>query len=890
MKVFLNPIYTGEDKGDGGVRRVVEAQIQHLPSYGWDVVASPDSADVLASHIILTSQLERIHDKPLVLHNHGLYWHEFEWPNWSHKVNKEIMKAVRRVDALTAPSEWVAQSLRRNSLRPVPVIGHGINLEEWSGFRNSKGYVLWNKTRVDPVCTNDAMNELAKRAPDIPFVATLADESIPNMKVTGVVPYEEAKGFVAEAGVYLCNVRETFGIGTLEAMASGVPVLGWRWGGQEDIVDHQLTGYLAEPYDYDDLLKGLRYCLEHREEMGSNARKVVEDRFQWKDVIGKYALLYERVHKEFYRPRPKISVVIPAYNLERFLPAALDSVKVQTEQDWECIIVDDASPDDTAKIARRYCKEDKRFRLVQNKENKYLAGSLNAGISKAKGKFILPLDADNLIAPTTLEQLSAPLMGNRNLHITYGAVLFVDEDGKTPTVYRGNEGHPGHSGWPPVFRSEWQVTAHASDGRPANLIPSTALFRREVWELTGGYRRRYRTAEDADYWTRATSYGFLAKRVTDSDTLIYRNREDSMSRTEELLDWQRWLPWSQDLSLPPAAIASVQAPPVPSHDPPLISVIIPVGPDHTEFVVDALDSVDAQNLRDWECIVVNDSGKPLPWLPSWARLITTPGELGVAAARNLGIEQARAPLFLPLDADDALEPLALSTLWEMQRDLGGYVYSDFYERWEGKKATVWEVSDYDGIKLMTEGCLHAVTALYRTSDWEKVGGFDENLPAWEDWDFQLALCEIGVCGTRASWPLFTYRKDTGMRREKNYAEFESSREGIYSKWRDYYEGRKELMGCSRCPGGGGGKASVQRQRLDAARVVLPSVPQNGSSEDFVRVEYVGRMQGARTYKPPSGLSYSFSALPTGRIKLVRKEDLDFFRSKPDFKIGESVPV
>ncbi len=889
MRIFINPMFSEEDKADGGVRRVVEAQIQHLPSYGWEVVASPDSADILASHIILSSQLDRMHDKPLVLHNHGLYWHEFEWPDWCHKVNKEIMKAMRRADAITSPSDWVAQAVRRNSLRKVSVIGHGVNLEEWLPAQN-KGYVLWNKTRLDPVCTNEAMNELARLAPDVPFEATLADERLPNMKVTGVLPYKEAKHHVAEAGVYFCEARETFGIGTLEAMASSVPVLGWRWGGQEDIVEHQLTGYLAEPYDYEDLLRGLRYCLEHREEMGRNARKVVEDRYQWKDVIGQYATLYETVLKESKKTRPKVSVVVPAYNLAQYLPATLDAVKAQTEQDWECIIVDDASPDDTAKIARRYRKEDKRFRLVRNKENKYLAGSLNAGISKAKGKFILPLDADNLIAPRTLELLSEKLHTNRNLHITYGSVLFVDEDGITPTIYQGNENNPGHSGWPPPFRAEWQVTAHATDGRPANLVPSTAMFRREVWELIGGYRRRYRTAEDADFWTRATSYGFVAKKVTDQDTLIYRNRNDSMSRVEELHDWQRWLPWSQDLALPPAALASTQAPPVPSHSPPLISVIIPVGPDHTELVIDALDSVDSQNLRDWECIVVNDSGKPLPWLPSWARLVTTPGELGVAAARNIGIERARAPLFLPLDADDTLEALALSTLWSMQRDLGGYVYPDFYELWTGKEATVWKVSEYNGYKLMSEGCLHAVTALYRKADWESVGGFDEKLSAWEDWDFQLALCEIGVCGTRAPWPLFTYRKDTGIRREQNYAEYETSREGIYSKWREFYEGRKELMGCSRCPGGGGGKASTMQQQLRAATATPASLPQNGSSEDYVVLWYVGTMQGTRTFRPPSGNTYTFSALPSGKEKFVHKGDVEFFLARPDFKVRETIPA
>lgn len=890
MKVFINPIFSGEDKGDGGVRRVVEAQVKHLTAYGWEVVASPDSADVLASHIVLNSQIERTRGTPIVLHNHGLYWQEFEWPKWCHKVNKGIMQAIRRVDAVTAPTEWVAQALRRNSLRQVDIVEHGVDLEDWNYSNDSEGYVLWNKTRIDPVCTNEPLNELARLAPDVSFLSTLGDERLPNMKVSGVLPYEEAKLAIERAGVYLCTTRETFGIGTLEAMACGVPILGWDFGGQAEFIDHQLTGYLAKVNDYDDLLKGLRYCLEYREELGRNARKVVEERFQWKDVVGKYAVLYERLVREKRRKCPKVSVVVPAYNLEKFLPATLDSVKAQTDEDWECVVVDDASPDATAKIVRAYRKEDKRFRLVRNKENQYLAGALNTGISKAKGRFILPLDADNLITPTTLERLSEALRINPSIHIAYGSVLFVNKDGKTPTIYPGHEQNPGHSGWPPVFRSEWQVAAKASDGRPANLIPSTAMFRKEVWGCTGGYRRRWKTAEDADFWTRATSYGFVAKKVTDSDTLVYRNRKESMSRVLKPLDWQRWFPWSQDQALPPAAIASAKAPPVPSHDPLLISVVIPVGPDHTELLVDALDSVDAQNLREWECIVVNDSGKPLPWVPSWARVVTTPGQTGVAAARNRGLEVARAPLFLPLDADDTLEPFALATLFEMQRDLGGYVYPDFYQRWEGKEATTWEVEEYDGWKLLSNGCLHAVTALYRVADWQQVGGFDEDLPAWEDWDFQIALCSIGVCGTRAPWPLFTYRKDTGVRREQNYAEYEVSREGIYNKWKSYYEGKENLMGCSRCPGGGGAGRQARAQQ-QARAVQAPRLPQNGEAKDFVMVEYTGRMEGARAYRGSgTGTVYSFSALPTGKEKLVHHSDLELFKSHPDFLIKETVPA
>src|SRR3989337_1643222 len=104
------------------------------------------------------------------------------------------------------------------------------------------------------------------------------------------------------------------------------------------------------------------------------------------------------------------------------------------------------------------------------------------------------------------------------------------------------------------------------------------MSRRSVWELTGGYRRRWKTAEDADFWTRATSYGFRAEMVTEADVLTYRNREERMSRQHQLRDWTTWYPWSREMAAAPAAITYEKQVPVPSYEPLLVSVIIPVGP------------------------------------------------------------------------------------------------------------------------------------------------------------------------------------------------------------------------------------------------------------------------------------------------------------------------
>ena len=244
---------------------------------------------------------------------------------------------------------------------------------------------------------------------------------------------------------------------------------------------------------------------------------------------------------------------------------------------------------------------------------------------------------------------------------------------------------------------------------------------------------------------------------------------------------------------------------------------------------------------------------------------------------------AIAKLFVPLDADDTLEPQALAKMFEAWQKYGGYVYSDWHERWEGRELKVWETPDYDAHLLTKKGCLHAVTALYPI----EFGEFDETLPAWEDWDYQLRLASKGVCGTRIPEPLFTYRKDTGMRREENYAQFEKSKQGILQKWGSYFNSREELMGCRSCPGGGGKKVSPTPQQSQTA-TVSPSASQFDEN-DVVVVEYTGEKAGTIVYKGPTGQLYHFNSFE--RQKLVRKVDVDYFLGLKGFRvIDKSSPV
>ncbi len=100
--------------------------------------------------------------------------------------------------------------------------------------------------------------------------------------------------------------------------------------------------------------------------------------------------------------QPKISIIIPMYNVEKYLRRCLDSVLNQTFSDWQAICVDDGSPDNSGKIAEEYAAQDSRF-VVVHKENGGLSDARNAGFTKADGKYIMYLDSDDFIHPQTME-------------------------------------------------------------------------------------------------------------------------------------------------------------------------------------------------------------------------------------------------------------------------------------------------------------------------------------------------------------------------------------------------------------------------------------------------------------------------------------------------------
>ena len=103
---------------------------------------------------------------------------------------------------------------------------------------------------------------------------------------------------------------------------------------------------------------------------------------------------------------PRFSIVIPSYGNARYLPACLDSIRLQDCSDWEAVVVIDASPDNSLEIAREYAGNDERFVVVNKLVNEGRHLARKTGVEVASGDFILFLDADDELLPGTLSSLS----------------------------------------------------------------------------------------------------------------------------------------------------------------------------------------------------------------------------------------------------------------------------------------------------------------------------------------------------------------------------------------------------------------------------------------------------------------------------------------------------
>ena len=833
MKVCLWPS-PDEMAENHGIGRIIHAQYKYLPEYGVEFV-DPEQAEVIACH---TQQF----DMPFVdvLHCHGIYWTgdpgSGNYNHWHHRANQRIVEAARRSRLVTVPSPWVAEVFKRDMrINPV-VIGHGLDFAQWEPG-DTKNYILWNKNRNDDVCDPTPALELALRGQRV--VSTfmpLGKSDVPNsMNIVGMLPHERMKLLVQSASIYLATVKETYGIGTLEALACGVPVLGYRHGGTADIVRHLETGYLAEPGNVDDLLAGVEYISAHRHELSSNARAFAATR-DWSNVIGEYAEVYAQSQGLSARDNHQVSIIITNYNYGQYVTEAIQSALAQTLP-CEIVVVDDGSTDDSRKVISQIAAENTDTLHTLFQENQGVAAARNAGIMAAHGDYLICLDADDRLDPNYAQVLSTALRSDRGMGIAYTGLGLISPEGLRPNA------------WPPDFDWNAQTTVH---NPPSNCIPCAAMFRKDMWRRAGGYKQEYAPGEDTEFWTRGLSVGFTAQKVTQDYLFHYRPHDGGASRTKPYIPIDAFLPWMRDKLYPMAAPVDKAVPNITSYSTPSVSVIIPVGPGHEKYLPKALDSLLGQTSRKWEVIVVWDNDdhtlNNIRSYPFVKEVYNPPDKRGSGAARNLGLKAATAPLCLFLDADDWLLPNAIASMCAAYEKSGGrYIYSDWMMVAKGKVQTE-TVPDYDP-KAFFYGPQHGVTVLMATEDARGIL-FDESMTVLEDWDFFTRCAISGVHGLRLPFPVYAVRIHGERKTDtwKNDPGRDELLRSIVDRYTAYREGEKPMGSC--CGGNGNAVLAAKQAAGMSTQAEMNPMQMPSPGPDQARLQYVGDRVGATTYGGP----------------------------------------
>lgn len=202
---------------------------------------------------------------------------------------------------------------------------------------------------------------------------------------------------------------------------------------------------------------------------------------------------------------PKISVIIPCYNQGAYLKEAVESVLAQTYEDFEIIIVNDGSTDNTKALAHSWMKQDPRIYFIEQ-TNQGLASARNNGIKISRGEFILPLDADDKISPNYLGLAVSEFNADSKLSIVYGRAELFGE-----------------------LQEDWLLPYFSLEEMlKRNLIYCSAIFRKTTFSKTTGYNPNMKYGwEDWDLWLSMIEQNAIFYKL-DETVFYYRIKEISM--------------------------------------------------------------------------------------------------------------------------------------------------------------------------------------------------------------------------------------------------------------------------------------------------------------------------------------------------------------------------
>lgn len=206
-----------------------------------------------------------------------------------------------------------------------------------------------------------------------------------------------------------------------------------------------------------------------------------------------------------------ISIGIPFYNAQEYLESAICSVLAQIYKDWELILIDDGSIDNSLRIANYYAKLDSRIRVISDGRNMKLPYRLNQLIEESTGEFIARMDADDIMHPERLEKQLKFLETNKSYDLVSTGLVSIDNNNTIKGYRRVESLYDDFS----MLKTSYPI-----------VHPS--VMARRSWFERNKYSEKYPRAEDFELWTRAISNNDFKMAVL-PDLLLYYREEGNLS-------------------------------------------------------------------------------------------------------------------------------------------------------------------------------------------------------------------------------------------------------------------------------------------------------------------------------------------------------------------------
>ncbi|MCD0459863.1 glycosyltransferase family 2 protein [Roseiconus lacunae] len=275
---------------------------------------------------------------------------------------------------------------------------------------------------------------------------------------------------------------------------------------------------------------------------------------------------------------PLVSIIIPIYNAAHFLPETLRSVSEQRFTDWELILVDDGSSDDSLSIAHRFAVDHGNTKVIGNSCNQGLPTTLNIGLAQARGDYIARLDADDQMLPTRLQEQVDFLDCKPEIGLLGSSAITIDGDGNP----RGTQQMP---------HSDEDIRWHETTGRASSFLHPSVMMRAAVLRDHGlTYDTMFAASQDKQLWFEMLQHCKGANLKT--PLIYYRRHGGSISETKRTQQsanaervCHRWVEQLLGRQIPSSAVCNLVR---------SLRREVPVGEQTLALMMELLDSLTRQ--------------------------------------------------------------------------------------------------------------------------------------------------------------------------------------------------------------------------------------------------------------------------------------------------------